>query len=195
MLKKALRAIFGNFRLKAWALLIALGIWFYANSRLTEEELARASVDISPPPGHELLFQSQKSAQVVIAGPRALLSRVRSELNQNYLRLSYNLTEQDLDEGWAALRIRPEWLQPGLLERDFVQLKFREITPEHTRVFASPIIERTLPVNIRTLGRPAPGYRLAPEAEATPSEVTVRGPAVAVAAMGFVATEEVPVYG
>ncbi len=192
MLKKALSAIFGNFRLKLMALIISVGIWFYADNRLAQEAPVTASLEINPPPGYVLFFQDERSARMQIVGPRSLVSRL--QLAQNYLRLTRNLTEHDLKDGWAALRVEPDWLLPNLPEREFIQLKFRSILPATVRVFASPSEKRLMPVEVKASGDPPPGFRLLEPVSVSPSEVEVTGPAVALDALSAIATEELPLW-
>lgn len=188
MLKRTLRAIFGNFRLKAWALIISLAVWSYASSQVTDEATVRATVSITAPPNYELLHQSETAARVTVVGPRALVSRVRGDLAQNYLQFAYNLTEQDLTDGLATLTIERDWLRPRLPEQEFVQIKLRDITPPQVQVFGSPIRERVLPVKVEGSIEPAEGFRLAGPPSASPPRVTVRGPAIAVDGLESVAT-------
>lgn len=192
MLKRALSAIFGNFRLKLMALIISVGIWFYADSRLAEEAPVTASVEVNPPPGYVLLFQDEQSARMQIVGPRSLVSRLR--LAQNYLRLTRNLTEHDLKDGWAVLRVEPDWLLPNLPEREFIQLKFRSILPTAVRVFASPSEKRLMPVEVKPSGEPPPGFQMLQPVSVSPSEVEVTGPAVALDVLSAIATEELPLW-
>jgi len=194
MVKRMLRAVFGNFRLKFWALVIALGIWFYAASRMTEEVTVRMALDVKPPSGYVLIHQDPKAARVSVAGPRSLLARVRSDLTQGFVRLSYAMAAQDLFGGQATLDITPDWLRPSLPEGDFVQLRFRNITPSEVKVAASAVRERVLPVKVRAIIETAPGYRLVEPPSSSPAQVTVRGPAAALDAMDSVPTAELALY-
>jgi hypothetical protein len=194
MIKRTLRTVFGNFRLKAWALVIALCVWWYASSRMTEEVTVRMTLDIKPPSGYTLIHQDEQAARVTVAGPRSLLARVRSDLTQGFVKLSYTMAKQDLFAGQGTLAITPDWLRPHLPEGDFVQLRFRNISPPQVNVVASPVRERVLPVRPRTTVETAPGYRLAERASSSPAQVSVRGPALAVDAMDAVQTAELALY-
>lgn len=192
MLKKTLGAIFSNIRLKLWALLISVGIWFYASSQITEETTARASLKITAPPDYALIYPSADMARMTIAGPRSLLSRMRGDLD--HLQLSYNLSDKEAAAGWSTLKIGADWLLPRIPEEQYVQLALREVSPAEVRVFVSPIRERTLPVTVHTSGAPPVGFRLADTPTCSPSQVKVSGPAVAVDAMKSVETSELGLY-
>ncbi|MHC4591895.1 MAG: YbbR-like domain-containing protein, partial [Planctomycetota bacterium] len=155
---------------------------------------ARAALEITPPPGYELLYRSEQTVRFTIMGPRALVSKFGAELNQNFLKLVYNLTEADLRNGWATLPVSPDWLRPPPPERDLVQLKFRQISPEEVRAFVSPVKERKLPVEVRASITAAQGFRLAEPPSSSPAEVSVRGPAIAVDAKESIATEKLIRY-
>jgi len=194
MLKRVLGVFFGNIRLKLWALLISVGIWFYASSQITEETTARAALNITAPSGYAVVYESDDAARVTIAGPRSLLDRMRGDLAQNHIQLSYNMTDKEAAAGWATLRIGAEWLRPRIPEEEYVQLSLREVSPAAVRVFVSPVRERTLPVSVRTSGAPPAGFRLADTPTCSPSQVKVRGPAIAVDAMKSVETAELALY-
>ena len=194
MSKSRSRPFFADFWLKLSALAISLGIWFYANSRLTDEITCRAVLAVSPPQGYALVYQSAKSVRITISGPRSLVSRLDREFMQVPLRVTANLNEHDLSAGQASLTMEQLWRRADIQERDLVQLKFRGASPGEVRVFASRLVERMLPVRVNVSVQTAPGFLLAASPTATPPEVLVRGPALAVEAMVKVETDELPLY-
>jgi hypothetical protein len=194
VLAKAFQSLFGHFRIKLLALVISLGVWFYANSRLTEQVPITAGIEIVPPDGYALLDKSAPAARVQVAGPSWLMTRLESGYGGRTLRLKYELSEADLNGNWAELRIGPEWLQSNLPEQEFVQIHFRGAEPETVRVFASRLTQRSVPVFVTTTGEVPEGFFLAQQPVAVPAEVTVRGPAVALDNMEFVATEPIPLW-
>ncbi len=187
------RAIFGNFWLKLLALIISVGIWLYANNSLVDVIDREARVTVIPPDGYRVVLQTEERVRVRAAGPQSVLRRVDNAIMHN---LTYNLSETELEDGWATLPVDRDWLPPTVPESDVVQLRFRDVSPPEVRVFVSPIrTGAVLPVKVQTSGMPAAGFRLAPEPEASPPSVTVQGPAVAVDAVQYVTTEKIPVYG
>lgn len=191
---KTLAAIFGNLRLKLWALLISVGIWFYASSQVTEEEPTRASLAITPPPGYALLYKSPNDVWMMVAGPRALMNRLRNELAQNQFQLSCRLTDQEAAAGWSTLRVRSDWLMPSIPEEEYVQLSLRDVTPTEVTVFAEPVRERVLPVDVRASVHLSPGFRLTEAPTCTPAQVKVKGPATVVDALTSIQSNELSLY-
>jgi len=194
MFKRLYGALFDNFRLKLLALAIALGIWFYANSRLLDEVPVTAAIVITPPPGYALVYQSDRTARLRAEGPRSLVTTLREEMLQDVVRMKYEMTAQDLQDGWATLEVQPDWLRLGLHDWEFVQLRFRAVTPRTVRVFVSPIVEKVLPVQVALGGEPPEGLRIEGRPATAPAQVLVRGPAIAVETMESVRTEEVPLW-
>jgi len=187
------RAIFGNFWLKMLALIISIGIWFYANNSLIEVIDREARVTVIPPDGYRVVLQTEERVRVRVAGPQSVLKRADNAIMHN---LIYTLSETELEDGWATLSVDRNWLPSTVPESDVVQLRFRDVSPSKVKVFVSPIrTGAVLPVKVQTSGMPAAGFRLAPEPEASPPAVTVQGPAVAVDTMQYVTTEKIPVYG
>ncbi len=191
---RALKAVFGNFRLKLWAFLIALCVWFYGSARMTEEITEWAKVDIDPPNGYRLLWQDESMVRLTVAGPRSLLTKLRGDLVQNYVQFRHQLAPQELSDGHATLAIDPHWLRPGLAESELVQLRFRSISPPEVQLYASPVKEKELPVEVRATVHPAAGCRVVRPPDATPAQVTVRGPAVALEQMDSVRTAELTFF-
>ncbi len=194
MLGRVGQALFGNLRMKMLALVIAVGIWFYANGRVTQTASFDARIRVLPPAGYSLVYQSHDSGMVRIAGPGFLLSRIRSELTNDTVTLRRQLRPEELQEGWASLSVGPEWLQLGLTEREMVQLRFPAMVPGAVQVAASPVVEATRPVLPVLAGRPPEGLHVRGSATATPSEVTVKGPVVALEALDSVPTEELALW-
>jgi hypothetical protein len=194
MVRNLAHGFFGNTRLKAWAMLLSLCIWFYAKSRLTEEMVVGGVIEVAAPPGYVLLYQSQNSARLRVAGPRSVLNRVRTDLAQGYVKLIHAMSEEEAAGGWATLRVTPEWLRTGLVERDFVQLSFRQFVPQELKVCVDSLKTRTLPVRFTPPGELAPGYRLSQLPSVSPTEVRVRGPALAVDALDSAAAEDLALY-
>jgi hypothetical protein len=185
--------LLSNFRLKAASLLIAVGIWFYANQRVTEKVLIEAQLVVRPPAGYALVYQSQQTVYMRVSGPEALVANVQ-QLARSRPRAEYELHEAELAQGWASLRIRPEWLKLGLDEQEFVQLRFSEIEPKYVEVLASPVEQVAKPVRVVVTGSPPEGFQLAGEPRPVPDKVTVKGPSVAVRAMEYVPTDPLPIW-
>ncbi len=195
MFRKWMGAIFGHARIKFFALLISLGIWIYAHSRVTQQIGIMVPVTVTPPANQVLLFQSARNARITLAGPNWLMTKLESGPAGRNLRLSHKLVEDELADGWADLTIGAGWLQSTLPNAEAVQVDFQSVEPEKVRVFVSPEEEVALPVRVRTSGVPAAGFQLTQDPVAAPSEVTVRGPAIALAELDAVETDVIPIWG
>jgi len=190
--KSVLRLLTQDFWLKVSALVIALGIWFYANSRVTDETACDATVVITPPPGYALVHQSARLVSVTVSGPRSLLSRLDRRCMQAPIALTAQVNETDLTDGQVSLPVESLWPRADLEDRHRRRLKFRAAKPAQVRAVACPLDERTLPVVAHVAVQPALGYRQAAAPAVTPAQVLVRGPALALAAMQDIETEELP---
>jgi hypothetical protein len=191
MLKRAFHAVFANLRLKLLAMVISVGIWFYANSRLTSIVDTDAGVDIMPPTGYKVLFQSQSSVHLRLSGPSWLITRLENEFSQRNIKLVRATSEGELANGWVDLKVESDWLKRALSESELLQVSLRSVSPKSIRVFASPEIEKVLPVKVVLSGEPASGYQMTQPALAAPSEVTAKGPAVALGSLQFIETEPI----
>jgi len=191
MLRKLINAIFGHFRLKCLAFVIALGVWFYANSRLTQEIQVLAPLKIVPPDGYALLLPAQPiTARLSVAGPSWLMERIEGGVGGRNLRLRRQLAAADLTDSRVELEVAENWLQGNMPKAEFVQVSFRGVEPEVVSAFVSPIADRELPVNVVTTGETSEGYYLVQRPVAVPDRVTVRGPAVALNELEYIETAE-----
>jgi len=194
MFVRAFKAVFQNFRTKLLALVISLAIWFYADSRLTEQ-MVISSVDlkIEPPAGYERLYQSVTRVDLTVVGPRSIVTRLASQPGRGQLKLERVLSEGDIRAGGGKVKltIEREWLRyrgmgghpQALRDWEYTQLSFPSIEPRTVEVFASPRQRRPMRVLIRTTGRLPEGFRLPREPAAEPHTVEVEGPAVALDAL------------
>lgn len=191
MFGKILRAITNYPQLKAIALVIAVVVWFYANTQVQEEVTLRVPLTVQVPQGYRLVYQSHRKIQLRLRGPQYLIQRRQDEDENNSLHMSARLTEEDVEEGVTELEVVPEWLNAPT--SDMVQINAVNIRPQVVRVRASRNISRTLPVEVQLSGAPHQGYQLR-ETVAVPTEVTVTGPAFVLEKMEAVRTEEVPLW-
>ncbi len=194
MFSKLFQLLFGHFRTKLLALVIALAIWFYAKGQVTRELPLEMALKVVPPPGYALVYQSRETARARLEGPEFLISRLRSETVASPPGLTKRLAEDEVEGGWATLSVTPEWLQLPLPQRDLVQLKFTSIQPENVQVFVSPAQQKVLPVEPDIRGTPPPGLRLEEPVTAVPPQIEVSGPAAAVNRLESIATEPIPVW-
>ena len=194
MFSRLFQLIFGHFRTKLLALVIALAIWAYAKGQVTRDLPLTLTLKVVPPAGYSLVYQNRDTAAVRLEGPEYLISRLRAETAASPPTLTRRLEENEVEDGWATLRVTSEWLQLPLPQRDLVQLRFARIQPENVQVFVSPQVQKVLPVKPDIKGKPPEGLQLEEPVTAVPPQVEVSGPAVAVNQLSAVPTEPIRVW-
>lgn len=182
MFSRLFKSIIGNFKTKVLALVIALGIWFYANSRLTEERPVTVALELTPPAGYRLLDPGVNRINVIVSGPRSLLETVRTNAAQDVAKMLHQLTSSELSTvspdrlERVELEVQREWMDYGLSGWEAARLQVAELKPQVIKILANPEETRTVPVYIRVpLGADLPG-----ELEWSPKEIEVTGPAAVV---------------
>lgn len=187
MIKKALTAIFRNFKLKLLAFVIALAIWVYASRNLRDDSRFTVPVSVKLPANAELVHKSVEHVRLHIEGPHGLLQ----SLDPSYLQMTFQLTPEDVRKGQVRLGTASGLL--NIPERDMAQMRITHATPAEIAVCADLRVEQRLPVKVVLRGAPLQGFSIAGHA-AYPAEVTVRGPARVLGTIKSIATEAVPVY-
>lgn len=187
------KAITAYPQLKLVALVIAVAVWFYGNSRLQEEVTLRVPLSFRVPEGHRLVYQSDRRVRLRLRGPQYLIQRRQEEAGQNYLRLRANLTPEDLDDanGMTEISIDPSWL--NVPESELVRLGVETLEPQTVRVRVGRIVEKNMPVEVELSGTPRRGYQVR-QATTVPSSVEVRGPAFVLNGMEAIRTQTVALW-
>lgn len=173
-----------NFGLRAIALLLAIGLWFFVNAG-QRGALAPMRVPISYrglPAGMTIVNQRPDFVQIEVRGPRTLLSL----LNPDRLVLRLDLSGVTL--GQAVFKIGPEMFNVPR------QTDVTRISPSQIVLDIDHLIDRQVPIHVTVEGQPAPGYRVASTA-ANPPVAVVHGPSRFVAHVDSVQTSPVDVDG
>jgi len=193
MLKKLIKPLFGHWRLKGIALLIAVLLWGYADARVRREADIEVPLALEVPKGYVLLYQTAEKVWLHVRGPEELITRLSSRADLTRLRLVHAIEPSMLDEaGRVELKVRPNWL--NLQDRDLAQLSFGSIQPAFISVYASRLETKELEVKVQTVGEPPQGFTLE-RARSIPSKVTVSGPARLLENMRQIMTQEIFLYG
>ncbi|MGH7873243.1 MAG: CdaR family protein [Candidatus Binatia bacterium] len=163
-----------NLGLGVLSFVIAVGLWI-AGHRDIERAIEVPIEFRNVPP--DLMVMDNRVDYVVLrlSGPRTLVST----LDADDLRLGLDLSGA----------------KPGSLSYPLGPSSFNiprgvtvaRITPPVIQLRLEPVINRILPVTVRLLGKPAPGYKTA-EVVAQPDSVSVQGPAEEVRRMTSVET-------
>jgi hypothetical protein len=173
-----------NLGLRAIALLLAIGLWFFVNAG-QRGALAPMRVPISYrglPAGFVIVNQRPDFVQIEVRGPSTLLSL----LNPDRMVLRLDLSGVTL--GQAVFKIGPEMFNVPR------QTDVTRISPSQIVLDIDRIIDRQVPVHVSVQGQPAVGYRVA-SAKANPPATTVHGPSRFVFHTDSVQTSPVEVNG
>ncbi len=175
MWQKIKNIIIPHWQVKILAMIIAVGVWFYANSRLKDDVVLRLPFNVILPENHSLIYQSHSYVQVRFTGPQYLIRKRQEEAGQNYLNFNLQLEQEDIENGWTELDIQAEYL--NIPETDLRMMNVFIVEPLAVKLFSSRVGTRTLPVEANLSGNPPPGYQVE-DVDVTPSEVSVTGPDV-----------------
>jgi len=173
-----------NLGLRAIALLLAVGLWFFVNAG-QRGALAPMRVPISYralPAGLVIVNQRPDFVQIEVRGPRTLLSLLDPD------RMLLRLDLSGVTAGQAIFKIGPEMFNVPR------QTDIARISPSQIVLDIDRITDRQVPVRVSVDGQPAAGYRVV-SAKANPSAVTVRGPSRFVFHTDAVQTSPVEISG
>jgi YbbR domain-containing protein len=173
-----------NAGLRAIALLLAIGLWFFVNAG-QRGALAPMRVPISYralPAGLVIVNQRPESVQIEVRGPRTLLSLLNPD------RMVLRLDLSGVTPGQAVYKIGPEMFNVPR------QTDVTRIVPSQIVLDIDRITDRQVPIHVNVQGQPAAGYRVA-AAKANPPAATVRGPSRFVFHTDGVQTSPVEVNG
>ncbi|HVB78695.1 MAG TPA: CdaR family protein [Candidatus Binataceae bacterium] len=173
-----------NLGLRAIALLLAVGLWFFVNAG-QRGALAPMRVPISYralPAGLVIVNQRPDFVQIEVRGPRTLLSLLDPD------RLVLRLDLSGVTVGQAVFKIGPEMFNVPR------QTDVTRISPSQVVLDIDRITDRQVPIHVDIQGQPATGYRVA-SATADPPMATIRGPSRFVAHVDSVETSPVEVNG
>ena len=173
-----------NLGLRAIALLLAIGLWFFVNAG-QRGALAPMRVPISYralPAGLVIVNQRPDFVQIEVRGPRTLLSLLDPD------RMLLRLDLSGVTLGQAVFKIGPEMFNVPR------QTDVTRISPSQIVLDIDRIADRQVPIHVNVQGQPAAGYRVA-SAKANPPAATVRGPSRFVFHADSVQTSPVEVNG
>jgi YbbR-like protein len=173
-----------NLGLRAIALLLAVGLWFFVNAG-QRGALAPMRVPISYralPAGLVIVNQRPDFVQIEVRGPRTLLSLLDPD------RMLVRLDLSGVTAGQAIFKIGPEMFNVPR------QTDITRISPSQIVLDIDRMTDRQVPIHVSVQGQPAAGYRVV-SAKTNPPAVTVRGPSRFVFHTDSVQTSPVEVNG
>jgi hypothetical protein len=189
MFGKIRKAITANFNTKVLALVIALSIWFYASSQLTEKRVVSVQVELKPPTGYTMVYSSRREVDVTVSGPASALEALQRSARTPIMQ--HQLSEATVGAGedpprleTVTIRMEPEWIDWRIERWQSDRLRVQEIDPGTITIAAEPVIEEIIPVTVRT------PLDMQDSLTWTPDQATVRGPAAVVREMGSIGLGE-----
>jgi YbbR domain-containing protein len=155
-----------NAGFKLLSLLTAAGLWFFVNASERDAELAlEVSLELhNMPPNVMLVSPRVEFINLVVRGPRTLISRIRPD------QLSVVLDLRGVRPGPAVFRIADEALD---LPRGVTVAR---LTPSEVTLEFAATLRRRVPVHVALTGKP-PGDLRVMSTMAAPESVEVMGPA------------------
>jgi len=155
-----------NAGFKLLSLLTAAGLWFFVNASERDAELAlEVSLELhNMPPNVMLVSPRVEFINLVVRGPRTLISRIRPD------QLSVVLDLRGVRPGPAVFRIADEALD---LPRGVTVAR---LTPSEVTLEFAATLRRRVPVHVALTGKP-PGDLRVMSTAAAPESVEVMGPA------------------
>jgi YbbR domain-containing protein len=174
-----------NTGLKLVSLLLAFFLWFSINvSERDAERTVEVPVRIRHLAGGLIVTrQPTKPVEVTLRGPRTILDGV----NEDRLRLGLDLSTGI--PGETRIEVNGDMLRPELPRR----LKVVKVEPVRLRIGIERLARRRIPVKVAVAGEPALGFKA--DAQVSPNEVEVSGPANRVEDLKEIETEPVDIHG
>ncbi len=191
MWKRLVNSITSHPQLKVVALIVAIVVWVYANSRVQQEVSLRAPVEIRVPDGYELVYQSHEEINLRLRGPQYIINRRQEQAALGNLTLRVPLSPEEVAGQTVEVNARPAWL--NIPDTELVRMEVLSMRPSDLRVRISPIVTKQIPVNVELSGMPRRGYQIK-ETSTVPPEVEVTGPKIVVEQLEKVSTEEVALW-
>lgn len=155
-----------NAGIKLLSLVTAAGLWFFVNASERDAELAlEVSLELhNMPPNVMLVSPRVEFINLVVRGPRTLISRIRPD------QLSVVLDLRGVRPGPAVFRIADEALD---LPRGVTVAR---LTPSEVTLEFAATMRRRVPVHVALTGKP-PGELRVTSTKVAPESVEVMGPA------------------
>lgn len=191
MLKRMVNAITSYPQLKGVALVIAIIVWFYANSRVQQDVSLRIPIHVHVPDNYELVYKSHQEVKFQLSGPQYIINRCKEQAALGNLSLRVPLDAEENAGETADISVDPSWL--NIPDTDRVRMDIVPLNPSRIRVRTSPVVTQQKPVQLNLSGVPRRGYQIK-ETSTMPPEVEVTGPAIALEQMEKVPTEEVALW-
>jgi YbbR domain-containing protein len=176
------RNVLHNLSLKLTALVLATGLWLaVASSPPSEVALNVAVIFRNMPPALEISSENIPNVQIRVRGPEAIIRRLQA----SDIRAEIDLA--DIKAGESTFDLTHQIHVPDRLE-------VAQVVPSEIHVAFDKRATRSVPVQARSIGDPARGYKIA-SIVSDPAEVEITGPEKQVSSTAAATTEPIDVTG
>lgn len=177
------RLLFGNFALKAAAVVLAVVLWIFVVSKgQTEMSLSVPIEYLNVPPGLEIAKREAKMTNIVIRAHESLSRNIRQETVRVYLDVS------KAKKGEGVFPIR----------KDDVKLPFGasiiKVEPSAVKIAFEETVSKTVVIRADITGSPENGFYVR-SVEIMPKEIDIEGAKSEVRKIIFVKTEPIDITG
>jgi hypothetical protein len=191
MFSGLITAITANFKTKLLALVIALGIWFYASSQLTERTVVPIQVELTPPEGYEMVYTNTREVDATVSGPASAIEALQRASRTRPPKVRHQLSEADVMGDSPGLNkvtvdLQADWIDWRVESWQSNRLRIHVLDPQAVTLVAEPVVEEVVSVEIPAAIRLQEDGRL----DWTPKQVTVKGPAAVVRNMASIGLAE-----
>lgn len=177
------RVLFGNFGLKAAAVVLSVVLWIFVVSKGQMEMSLTVPIEYSNVPGGlEISKREVKAANIVIRAHESLSKNIRQET----VRVYVDVSKAKKGEGVFPIR------------KDDVKLPYGasaiNIEPSVAKIFFEETVSKQVPIRPDITGSPENGYYVR-SVEVRPKEIVIEGAKSEVRKVGFVKTEPIDITG
>jgi YbbR domain-containing protein len=175
------RNVVHNLGLKMTSLVLAVGLWLaVASSPPSEVALNVAVIFRNMPANMEISSENIPSAQIRVRGPETIVRRLQA----SDVRAEIDVT--GIKPGEHTFDLTHEIRVPDRLE-------IAEVVPSEIHVAFDRRATRSVPVQARVNGNPAPGYKVSIACD--PATVEITGPEKELASVSAATTDPIDISG
>lgn len=161
------------------AFIVALGLWYTLNAREEIERVVDVRIDYKGlPPGLIVTGGQINKVSVRFRGPKELLRSMTTR------ELSYTMDLSGVTAGRNVIPLTTSYKPPELRAYEVL-----EVTPSRMILEVDKIMEKSLPVKVTLRASPAAPSVTLKDVVVDPKQVTVRGPAAAIASLKEIGAE------
>lgn len=175
--------ISNNFWIKFWALLLAIGLWFYVAGEETIEVNMKMPISLILAEDMLVTEQGVMNVNVMLKGRKDVIEKLKGK--ELYCRIDLSAySESEV----IILSIEPEYFSFGK------NINILNIYPKQLKIKIDKLSQRVLPVKLITEGGAAAGYRME-SFTIDPVAAMIKGPEGVLKDLVYIDTEPVDITG